>query len=615
MPARSQIGPAPAQWWRDHWTLAPLLAALALAAHAWFPFVGEPVADDFDFLHHTFLSGRPSWLDGGGSHYYWRPLARQLYYRILGGPMLAHPAWIAGIEAALVAIAGLLLYRTLRRVWPGPWAATAASFPFLLEAGRPLVSCPTNFQDLGAILFSAMALVEASRARLAGALGALLAALLCKEMAAVTALALPFVIPQAPEPAARTRERRRWAGAAAAVVLAWGLAYALVIRRAGLLHARDAVADPRDLATAWPVRFLWACGQSMADAFNLPALSPTLRAAAVAVLALVAGAAIVALLSDRGARRRLATQTPWIVGGLAWFALATATLADVYPDWRPYRSPFGVIGLGVAATAVLGAAQPLALAALVALRVATFALSPGPPASIPAQIPGGFSIDFPKLVRLQRLVGETRRELARALPHPARGTGVATHYYPQAALFAFAHDRSLQVWYGDTTLHWVTVEAASTPTPLPAAIVLEFQPTPPRQVATVTPEMLGFADLAARLIDRQQWEEALRALAHADSLQTDPGARLFTSLVAGKRALCLLGLSRNDEAGVEARRALALWTANDDARYAIALAGMRTGHLAEAEAMLDTLLQAHPSDANVRKLLDETRRTRMRSRR
>ena len=38
------------------------------------------------------------------------------------------------------------------------WAAAAASFPLLIEAGRPLVSSPTNFQDLGAILFSAVAL-------------------------------------------------------------------------------------------------------------------------------------------------------------------------------------------------------------------------------------------------------------------------------------------------------------------------------------------------------------------------------------------------------------------------------------------------------------------------
>lgn len=598
---------------RDRWALAPLLAALALAAHAWFPFVGEPVADDFDFLHDTFLSGHGDWLDGGGSHYYWRPLARQLYYRVLGGVMLTHPAWVAGLETALAALAGLFLYRALRRYWPGAWAAAAASFPLLLEAGRPLVSCPTNFQDLGAILFSALALHEASRSRLASALAALLAALLCKEMAVVTAAALPFMTPLPPEPIPRARARRarlRWAAGAAALVLVWGIAYWLVVRHAGLLLARDAVEDPRSLATPWLLRLLWACRESFADALNLPALTPPLRTAAIVVLGLIAAATLVVLIADRGARQRLRGRAPWVVGGLAWFVLATATLADVYPDWRPYRSPFGALGIGVAASAFLGAIQPAALAALVGLRVATFALSPGPPTAISVQPPGGYSIDFPKLVRLQRLVGETRRELAAVLPRPAPGTGVATHYYPQGALYALAGDRSLQTWYADTTLHWVTVEAATAPTPLLASIVLEFQPTPPRQVATVSAEMLWHAELAARHIDRQRWDVALEELARADSLQRDPGARLFASMVAGKRALALGGLGRWDEADREAARALALWAANDDARYALVLSALRAGRLREAEAMLDTLVRSHPSDPMLRELLGDTRRAR-----
>jgi hypothetical protein len=53
---------------------------------------GEPVADDYDFLHHAMFSGPGHWLDGGGSVFYWRPLARQVYYRALAGLMLSHPA-------------------------------------------------------------------------------------------------------------------------------------------------------------------------------------------------------------------------------------------------------------------------------------------------------------------------------------------------------------------------------------------------------------------------------------------------------------------------------------------------------------------------------------------
>ncbi len=611
-PAASAPGPAP-PWTRDGWALAPLLAALALAAHAWFPFIGEPVADDFDFLHHTIYAAPGGWLDGGGSRFYWRPLARQLFYRLLGGPMQAHPAGVAAFEVALAALAGLLLYRALRRYWPGGWAAAAASFPLLIEAGRPLVSCHSNFQDLGAILFSAVALHEASRSRLPSALGALLAALLCKEMAVVTAVALPFLIARSPGPLPPTLARRvrvRWAISSGALVLAWAVAYGLVVRHARLLLVRDAVEDPRALATPWPIRFLWACRESLADALNLPALSPPLRAATMVALVLIATTALAIVVLDRGARARLRARAPWIVGGLAWFALATATLADVYPDWRPYRSPFGAIGLGVAAAAFLGAVRPTALLALVALRLATFALSPGPPVAIAVAAPGGYSIDFPKLVRLQRLVGETRRVLAAWLPHPAPGTRIATHFYPRGALFAFGRDQSLHIWYRDTTLRWVTLEAPSEATHHPPSLVLEFQPTPPRQVTTVSLEALWSVDLAARLIQRERWALAMDALARADSLQRDPGARLFASMVAGKRALALGGLGRTEESERQAARSLALWAGNDDARFAQVVAALSAGRLREAEALLDTLVRTHPDGSEIRKLLEETRRAR-----
>jgi tetratricopeptide repeat protein len=602
--------PAPAPpWHRDAWALAPLIAAIALAAHAWFPFIGEPLADDFDFLHHTYFTGPGQWLDGGGSHFYWRPLARQLFYRVLGGAMLAHPAWVAAFEAALTALAGLLLYRMLRRYWPGGWAAAAASFPLLIEAARPLVSCHSNFQDLGAILFSAVALHEVSRSRLPSALVALLAALLCKEMAVVTAMALPFLAAPAPDsqPLAR-RARLRWAAAGGTVVLAWAIVYQLVVRRAGLLLVRDAVEDPRALATPWPARFLWACRESLADALNLPALSPFMRTAALAAFVTIAVTALAVVAFDRGARARLRARAPWIVAGLAWFALATATLADVYPDWRPYRSPFAAIGIGVAATAFLGAVRPTMLAALVVLRLATFALSPGPPAAIAVAMSGGYSIDFPKLVRLQRLVGETRRVLAARLPHPSPGSLVATHFYPRGALFAFAHDRSLQTWYRDTTLRWVSLEAQSEPTHQPPSLVLEFQPTPPGQIVAVNLEAIWSVDLAGRLIDQQRWQPALDALARSDSLQHDPAARLFESMVAGKRALALGGLGRTEEAERQAARALTLWPGNDDARFARLVAALSGGRLRDAEALLDTLVRAHPSDTLMRRIQADTRR-------
>lgn len=590
------------------WAWAPVLAALLVAIRAWYPFVGEPVADDFDFLHHRSTPGLDAWLDGGGSDFYWRPLARQLYFRVAGDLVLAHPAWIAALHVVCLALAGWLLYRALRPRWPGAWAAAAASFPIVIEAGRTLIATATSFQDLGAILLSALALHQASRRRLPVALAAVLAALLCKEMAVVTALAMPLMVPAA---SGDRRERTRWWIASGAVVGAWALAYGWVVGHAGLLLAKDATRDPGALAVPWLTRFLWAAGHSLLDAMSLPALSPVQRTAGLAVLGAVAVTALIVIAIDRSARTRLRAQAHWIVGGLAWFALATATLADVHPDWRPYRSPFGAIGLGVACTALFGSIRPALLAALVGLRLATFLLCPGPSPAIAGRPTGGFSLDFAELVRLQRLTGETRRELAAVMPSPPRGARVANNYYPVGALHAFAGDRSLQTWYGDTTLRWVKVLAASAEERRAVAAVLQFQPTPPRQVAPLSVEGLWHLEQAAALIDAKQWDEALRVLAVADSLQRDPGARVFASMVAGKRALALGGLGRRAEADSVALQSLALWDQNDDAAFALAASALTSGRLAVAERVLAELVRKHPEDATLRDLLAQARRARV----
>src|SRR5437016_4184979 len=106
--------------------------------------------------------------------------------------------------------------------WRDPWAwlAALAGFPLLVESTRQLVAWPDHSSDLGVFLFSALALHQASRRRLPGALAALLAALLCKELAIVTALLLPF-FPPAGVP---RRQRVRWAIAIAALLVVWGAA-------------------------------------------------------------------------------------------------------------------------------------------------------------------------------------------------------------------------------------------------------------------------------------------------------------------------------------------------------------------------------------------------------
>src|SRR3989442_7231985 len=199
-----------------------MLSVLPVLARARGAALAEPVLDDFLYLHHELLGKHFNLLDGGGLLYYWRPLARQVYYRLMGPLLLAHPTWVAALHAVLLGLAALLIYRTLRRRWPAPWAAAAASFPLLCEPTTMLIGWSSNFQDLGAILFAVLALQEASKRRLHTALLALLASLLCKEFAAITALFLPWMPGQEPHTAPR---RARWTAATALVVGAWGATY------------------------------------------------------------------------------------------------------------------------------------------------------------------------------------------------------------------------------------------------------------------------------------------------------------------------------------------------------------------------------------------------------
>src|SRR5689334_18944870 len=112
------VEPSPPALLRDPWALAVALAVLPALIAARGGWLGEPVADDFGFLHHALLAGPIDWLGGGGSPLYWRPLSRQLYFRLLGPLMLAHPLLVALLHALGLAAAGVLIHRALRPAWP-----------------------------------------------------------------------------------------------------------------------------------------------------------------------------------------------------------------------------------------------------------------------------------------------------------------------------------------------------------------------------------------------------------------------------------------------------------------------------------------------------------------
>jgi hypothetical protein len=567
-----------------------------LVARAWGAPLGQPFADDFHFLHHALF--RPGgWLDGGGAVIYWRPLSRQAYFGLLAPLLLATPWVVALLHAAVLGLASLLLHRTWRSAWPGPWAAAAASFPLLAESSRSLLLWPSAFQDLGALAFSAVALHEASRRRLRTALPALAAALLCKEIAVVTALLLPWV----PGSALERRERGRWALGAGATVLTWGVAYAFVMRGAGLMFQRHLEAPPPPLAE----RLAWALASSLGDAFGLGAATgATASALGLAAAALVALALGAAAISAAG-RARLRTAAPWVAWGLAWFLANASTLTEVHPVWGPFRSAFGMVGLGVALVGLMWGAGPAWLAALVAGRLTALALAPGPPADIaPAPYREQASLDFASLTRLSRLAAATERALRSRHPSLPQHGVVMWHQRARLADHAFAGDKSLQVWYRDTTLSMAWWEDVSGGEVARLDAVLEFGARGPRQVVTVEPRAMASYLGAVRAMEAGDGSRALGQLARADSLQADRDAKVFLGRVAGKRAVCLLGDQRLGAARGEAERSLALWPEGGDSRYVLAVLLAVEGRVPAARAQLDTLLALYPFDASARQLRD-----------
>ena len=616
-PAAAAVAPVPPapSLARDPWVWLAALAVLPLVLHALGAPLGEPVAEDFDFLRHNLLLGRHGLLDGGGSLAFWRPVSHQLYYLLLGPLVLDHPRVVAALHAVLLAVSAVLLARTLRACgWSGPRALAAAAFPFLMESARTVFSWPSHGVELTSLLFTVLALHEAAHRRLATCLAALVLALLSKEVAVVAAALIPLLPGAgAGDPRARRSERLRWILAVGATTAAWALAYLWVRHRAGLALPHQLETDPSMLRVSLGWRLVWATWNSLRAVMSLPATSDPSAAARAWALGVVAVfAAGLGAVSLRGsARGRARAELPWIAWGLAWFAFSSATLTTIYPFWAPNRALFGSVGLGVALAALLGAAWAALPWILLAIRLAAFAASPGPAAAIGVEPDRtGAFMDFPQLTRLQRLMADTRAALRARFPALPRGARVGQHDMPRRAEYAFGGDHALQCWYRDTTLRWVRFEEYSRDSTIPLATIVEYQPGYVPAVVLVDPAaMRSLLEGAGRLRagDLRQAESLLAAV---EREQSDPHARVLLGTAIGMRGGCRMGLGDTTAAIAESRRALAIYRENSDARYALALMLSRRGEEAEASSQLDTLLAITPDDRDARALAERLRGTR-----
>jgi hypothetical protein len=395
----------------------------------------------------------------------------------------------------------------------------------------------------------------------------------------------------------------RWSAATLALVAAWGVLYVHVVDRAGLLMARELFQDPGILATPWPLRYAWALALSLGDAFSLGGLEPRGRMAVVIALAAIGVALILGFAARREARARLYEHRSWMVWGLAWFAGATVLLAEVYPEWRSYRSAFALIGLGMAITPLLAALHPALLGALLVVRLLAFAASPSPRGAI-GENPesSAASIDYPEMVRLQRVVSETRRTLVEMHPELPRDARIARHLMPHLSLYAFGGDKALQVWYRDSTVRWMSFGDFLSNLRASPVTLVEFQPPGARRVALVNPEAMRALVAASDSLKRGRWEIGLAMLARAESLQSDRAARAFFGLCAGERARAFGALERYADAEREALHSVRLWPGNADPRMTLAYLWATRGRLEEASAQLDTLLSFTPRDTSARVL-------------
>jgi hypothetical protein len=569
--------------------------------------LGEPVADDFDFLNRALVEGTRTLLDGGGSLAFWRPLSHQLYYAALGRLMLVHPGAVAALHVLLFALAAVLLYRTLRPSLPGALAAMAAIFPLWADSTRTHVAWPSEFVDLGLFFFSVLAMHEASRRRLPTALAALAAALACKEMAIVTAAALPFL----PRPGAGESPRRlRWALACGTLVAVWAAAYLWVRHHAGLSLPHHLETDPALLATPLAARAWWALRGNLRAIFSLDEVAGTRDLPALAAGAALLALALAALVARRrGLGGRLARALPWAAWGTAWFLASTAALVSIFPLWQPDRSQFASVGLGIALAAMLGALQPWLPAGVLALRLALFAACPGPATSVTTLPPeAGAFMDFPRLTRLQLLMRDIRTALHQRYPTLPRGARVVQQNLPHGAEWAFGGDHALRVWYRDSTLRWMRFERYRSDPAQDVATIVEFQPGSAPAVALVDPAAMRELLRAYDLLAAQRYRESIAGFARAESLQRDPDARVFHAIAASRRSFDFVRLEQWPEAEAEARRAVRISPADPDARYVLALglAGLRRE--AEADAQLDTLLALSPGDGDALALRGELRR-------
>ena len=549
----------PIDWWLIGALLFPAIMLVGLrGAH-----LGEPVADDFDYLYYRAFIGRWSLFDGGGALLSWRPLARQLYFAAASHLVVVHPGVFAAFHLACACLTAGLLYNMSRRSLGPALAFGLATTPWLFEGARTLVAWPSAFQDLGALLFVVLAMHEAVYRRHVTAIGAGLCALLCKEVACVPLAVLPWCPLLEPLDA---RQRRRWIWSIGALLAVWAMVYVWVILKA---HLRPPLPTEGTaglggwlqhsaIVTWWAIRAVFSLPQSGAG-------SQLLLIVAVA-LTLVSTRTIAAL------RSALRVYREWWRWGLLWSVPLVLVLVPFYPSWASYRMTVAGLGFVVAAMVILNAVHKWAWPAFMLLRAGFFLLAAPPAVGVPIEPPSyGAISDIPSLTRMEKLAFDVRKLLVSGGVDLPANSRVVWENFPPMARLALGDGRAIKVWYRDSTIVWLPLsrwgQGAS------ASAVVEFQPGRSPSVALIQPDAMRALLDANDALSRGDNRECIRLLERAQVLQAGRPAKAFEDQVRGKL------------------------------EYASALESLAKGRPEEARAHLERVLEIYPGDVPSRRLL------------
>ena len=427
------------------WLAIGALSLVALSVASRGALFGVPVADDYDFLY--WLRFHPFALfDSMGAPYYWRPVSRQLYFALVSPILYSAPWLVSVLHAVLLAATSFFLYRIARRAWSPGVSVAIAVFPLVSEPARTLLVWPTGAQYLLAMLGAVVAVHEALAERKAAATLAALFAILSHGAAAPALAALPVIA------WVRTRNRRTtlvWTGLMAAVAAIWVGGHWL-----GREHGTHFFAGGT-LDATFPQRLLRAAAIVTTALFNLEDAQPLVAMIAWAGYGALLTLALFLFATDRGARARLQLRAPTLLGAAAWFGLAIAPLALLFPDWSSWRTGLAALGLGVFLVGLLGTARPWLAAGFAVLLTGTLLAAPTAPVHVSKYQPVTTSrMGFIQLVRLERTVDFARRLLESSYPTLRRGADVA--YWSRVGMteVGFEREKAVRVWYEDSTIAW-----------------------------------------------------------------------------------------------------------------------------------------------------------------